>query len=792
MRSRSLVMSLAVAVLGALALASPAALASVARAVDYSPQAFPFCSWWLKTTPETMNVAFPDGAAVYWTTPFVAEAGTKYVISGTYPQARYFSITVYGQDFNYFTGPAGNVSGIADYEIDPMVPSTNPWQTTGADAGARWEVEVTPEGTGTNTLPMAATNPPTSTSSSQPFSFITMRVYVPEGTSLQTAPDSVDLPIIEKVDLTTGRSTPLAPCSDQALQQAGAASAQAAQAQKTLDTIQSGDDTYVEPCSTSPAGCPDPLTFILPSPCVTGGVFPNPNNAYLTALFTPTKGEVVVVTGLAPTSPAAVGSGTPGNAIGATPVPWNSDGGAAGYQVRYWSLANNMYESPYPMVMRKTSNGDIYSSLSDFQATLDSGQYQAVVSATKPKNLHGASWLPTDQTQPDVVENIIIRNMLPSASYTEAIQNISTPQQAAAYPCDGTTAPPAGTPYNNPSAAEQVMGAYYPHMWQCATATFEAGGAEACAGESARTRQCKAQTGKDKATCVAGILREAGITKQRGSLADRLDGLRNDRGGLNLKSLLSAGLLRQAAAGFQGQRPHLFGAEGRGQDLSRASLFGVLMPGGQFDGSKLTGLNGALGTFDGGRFRNADLSNASLSGASARGADFTGANLQQVRGHNADLTGASLKNAQASGASLQGASLRQANGAGANLSGASLQTADLTGASMTGANLSGASLQSANLTGADLTGVNAAGANASGATFSNTTMPDGTICSGSACAASLPTSVPVAVPGAAPTGAPTAVPTATPTAVPTVTPTAVPTEAPTAAPSASPSGDTRQ
>jgi hypothetical protein len=32
---------------------------------------FPFCSWWTETTATSLNVAFPDASAAYWTTPLL-------------------------------------------------------------------------------------------------------------------------------------------------------------------------------------------------------------------------------------------------------------------------------------------------------------------------------------------------------------------------------------------------------------------------------------------------------------------------------------------------------------------------------------------------------------------------------------------------------------------------------------------------------------------------------------------------------------------------------------------------
>ena len=39
-----------------------------AGAVAEAPTPFPFCSWWTEMTATTVNVAFPDSNAAYWTT----------------------------------------------------------------------------------------------------------------------------------------------------------------------------------------------------------------------------------------------------------------------------------------------------------------------------------------------------------------------------------------------------------------------------------------------------------------------------------------------------------------------------------------------------------------------------------------------------------------------------------------------------------------------------------------------------------------------------------------------------
>jgi hypothetical protein len=52
------------------------------------------CTWPVTFGPEEINLLAPDSAADYWMAPFVAAPGTRLVLHGEYPAARYFSITV--------------------------------------------------------------------------------------------------------------------------------------------------------------------------------------------------------------------------------------------------------------------------------------------------------------------------------------------------------------------------------------------------------------------------------------------------------------------------------------------------------------------------------------------------------------------------------------------------------------------------------------------------------------------------------------------------------------------------
>src|SRR3954467_8926039 len=73
-----------------------------------------------KTDPATINVAYPDEAAIYWVTGYQGTPGTRLRITGRYPHARYFSFNVYDQ-------AQRPLDALADVEIGPDPGSANPF-----------------------------------------------------------------------------------------------------------------------------------------------------------------------------------------------------------------------------------------------------------------------------------------------------------------------------------------------------------------------------------------------------------------------------------------------------------------------------------------------------------------------------------------------------------------------------------------------------------------------------------------------------------------------------------------
>jgi hypothetical protein len=78
------------------------------------------CGWPFKTTPETLNVMYPDANAIYWTTPYIQLAGSSLEIRGDFFPARFLSINTYNAQGN-------SVSSIYDVKFVLDKGSGNPF-----------------------------------------------------------------------------------------------------------------------------------------------------------------------------------------------------------------------------------------------------------------------------------------------------------------------------------------------------------------------------------------------------------------------------------------------------------------------------------------------------------------------------------------------------------------------------------------------------------------------------------------------------------------------------------------
>lgn len=410
------------------------------------------CSWLAVSDIETTNVAFPDEGARYWLAVAPNIPGARLRIDGRYPDTRYFS-------FNVYDPLARPIDAIADFEITPDQPGTNPFRNAQAEPGAPYTAYVAFEG-------KPATPAGNTIYSGQvdlgpgvpnPMTVMLYRTYVPADSEDFTG--GVGLPQLT-LEMQDAEQTllPLGDCDEAPLPNAFGVFP----GLPLNDVIEGADypDALDQalglnlPLGTYPPttrvfyGLPDTAVAILgnllpagadlneqiPETASGGGGFlSNVHNAYTSSAFDRAFGSIYLMRARAPTYP-----GDPRlQASGAPP------------DLRYWSVCQNEF----------VTQRFVECSL-DLQTPLDAqGFFTIAVSdpADRPANAvadNAISWLPWGGIYKDGI--LIYRHMLPAQDFSQAIHNV-----------------PKGT---EPRA---VMGDYFPEVTYCTRDTFEAAGASA-------------------------------------------------------------------------------------------------------------------------------------------------------------------------------------------------------------------------------------------------------------------------------------------------------------------------
>ena len=377
------------------------------------------CAWPGVVRPSRLNFAFPETNATYWVMPYRLSQGDRIVAEGTYPSARFTSLTSYDA-----TGSP--IDSLADHEIAPSAGSKNPFAVP--DAGTnpaqhRYQVTLKPgtaAGSGGNTI--AATTKSAGSGSG----WLVLRIYVPDNDSDPTG--GVPLPAL---------STQHQGSSPKAISACPRAGSPQGPTGPVASELRDLVKKYAPPggfkgCGTSTAGSPG-----FASPNKVAGLFPNPYNKYLCTPLDHKAGRIAVVRGRAPTFPDTT----------------NGQSVLTKTQLRYWSICQNQFQLPYP----------VSSCAADFQTALDkNGRYTYVVStkqdrpanATTTKGVTWIDWGPTD-----VGSLLFLRNMLPAQNFSNAVQDVKKGDDPA-----------------------KVMGAYYPTVTYCTKQAFDKGGPDACTG----------------------------------------------------------------------------------------------------------------------------------------------------------------------------------------------------------------------------------------------------------------------------------------------------------------------
>jgi hypothetical protein len=298
----------------------------------------------------------------------------------------------------------------------------NPWQKR-ADAGGKFTVTVRADVAPgqTNVLPLAPTGITTGTG------LLIYRIYLPAGGNVAQVP----LPAVTLERTGVSKRLPLCPTKN-----------------ANLPAPSSGQQAKPGAPNT-PTGS---IEFARPAPNSGSGAGANADTGYLFAEVTPpADGDVVVIRGKAPTTPK-----------GSHPSPWP----ASGIDTRYWSMCTNLATPSTPLVINNLPGGQQdYGCRNDTQTALNKqGDYTYIVGTEAQRSaiekIPGATFLPFSTSQPTAAHILLLRNLLASPSFDQAIQNV---------PSNGS-----------PAAAARVMGPYYPEAAICPLATVTRLGAAGC------------------------------------------------------------------------------------------------------------------------------------------------------------------------------------------------------------------------------------------------------------------------------------------------------------------------
>lgn len=361
-----------------LGIAGPAGLfLAGATAPSASAAHVPSCAWSGERDQRDINIGAPDLDAFYYASSVSPKPGTKIVVSGRFPKARYFSFTLYN---------AGGqpIASAYDAQIAADKGSANPFRGPGpVRASDRYHVQVLFVGRPSH--PAARTlyvGPPANAASSL---LLVLRIYVP-------AHPSRPGPFPSLTTETIGGAVLLARAACATIFSTNAAARwkhyAESSAPRRASTPTVAGATWAPTWSRS-----------------FGSQFGNPQNAYLMTLAAHHWGQLLVIHARAPTFP---------NTLAGEPVYGH-------YQLRYWSFCT--YDSLGQAVIGCAA---------DYRAAIRGGYLTYVISdpvhrPRKATAVNGVTWLPWG---PKNAIQIIYRNMLPERSFRNAVQRIRNTRQS--------------------------------------------------------------------------------------------------------------------------------------------------------------------------------------------------------------------------------------------------------------------------------------------------------------------------------------------------------------------------
>jgi len=355
------------------------------------------------------NFAYPDTGAAYWSATLTIPAGARVFLKGQFPYSRYISYVSY----NSLAQP---VNVLGDHSIQPEVGSTNPFIAGNPRyADARdYQVEVVagnaPATPAANTL-YTGTPGPTVT--------VWYRVYVPDNGADITGATGLPDVVLQNADGSSLEGD--AACAQLNPAPTLSTPTLLTTAQYTMLRDQAGVADSFPSQNPGVWHFPFNRTWNLQclfffscggTPTYTMNWYGNPDNAYLESMISRDYGDVIVLRGKLPTTPAT----------------YQNAQVAADAQVRYWSICTNEFYTQ-----------KVTDCAYDAQVPVDAnGNYVIAISRTadRPANATtacGFGWIQLSDAGDGAGHPndglLILRNMLPDPSFANAIQNVTVPGQ---------------------------------------------------------------------------------------------------------------------------------------------------------------------------------------------------------------------------------------------------------------------------------------------------------------------------------------------------------------------------
>jgi hypothetical protein len=399
------------------------------------------CAWPIEWSAEGIgNWAIPDTYARWWVMPFDNNYDTM-TIKGTYPNARFFSISAYNT--NSAKRGNGTLDHLYDVQIAPDPGGVNPFVVPGASNGTYTVVIKRAD----QPSPSSVMNTITVNSD---FAWVLLRLYVPgrdPSLSGQTLKGGAPLPTISVTE--DGGSQELQPCSP-------------------INRLKDVNDFRgillpFELDGSIHAPSSDRLWFAPPT-VPPPGLLPNPDGKYMAMLPGDEyqAGRIIVIRAKAPGFPGTF----QGSSIG---VPSRS---FKTVDMRYWSLCEVDFAVPLSGVACAT----------DLTTTVEGGYYTIVISDDmfRPDWLRpNINWMPWgDEQYPKM---FIVRHMLTADGFPSIEKATKTPN--CTFDFNLPHIPDQNQVDNAGQCTEGVMGDYYPVAVWCDKSTFIAGGFQACLKE---------------------------------------------------------------------------------------------------------------------------------------------------------------------------------------------------------------------------------------------------------------------------------------------------------------------